>query len=50
MEKQFDVNSISNSTVIETKTDELLGQIIKIEYIYNRNENFKYNNKEELYV
>ena len=32
MEKQFDINSISNGTVIETKTDELLGQIIKIEY------------------
>ena len=35
MEKQFDVNSISNGTVIETKTDELLGQIIKIEYTNN---------------
>lgn len=35
MEKQFDINSISNGTVIETKTDELLGQIIKIEYTNN---------------
>lgn len=35
MENQFDVNSISNGTVIETKTDELLGQIVKVEYKNN---------------
>lgn len=35
MENQFDVNSISNGTVIETKTDELLGHIVKVEYKNN---------------
>ena len=36
LSKEIDyVISISNGTVIETKTDELLGQIIKIEYTNN---------------
>ena len=35
MENQFDVNSITDGTVIEIKSDDMLGQIVKIEHTNN---------------